>query len=61
MAKTNSAASCAAEKFTKEVLLTTKRFAARRDALSVALADGESYTVAEAEAALESYLKGKVN
>lgn len=61
MAKTNSAAECAAEKFTKEVLLTAKRFADRRDALSVALADGESYTVAEAEAALESFLKGKVN
>lgn len=61
MAKNNLAAESVAEKFAKGELLVAKRFASRRDALSVALADGESYTVEEAEAALESFLKGKVN
>lgn len=61
MAKNNPAAESAAEKFAKGELLAAKRFASRQDALSVALADGENYAVEEAEAALESFLKGKVN
>lgn len=47
-------------KFTKKQLIRSARFAKRRDALSVALTDGTEYTVAEAEAALDKFLKGKV-
>lgn len=62
MAKTNQAA---AEKtaavFTKDELLRSKRFLRVRDALAVVLADGKTYTVEEAEAAVEKFYKTEVH
>lgn len=39
-------------KFPKEKILTFKRFAGRRDLLSVLLEDGKEYTLAQAEEAI---------
>ena len=50
----------AAVTFTKEQLVTAKRYANRRDALCVLLEDGKQYTHADVEKALEDYMKGKV-
>lgn len=61
MAKTTTAAeTTTAAKFTKAQLVGAKRFANRRDLLRAVLADDTLYTVAEATAALEKYMKGKV-
>lgn len=46
--------------FTKEQLVTAKRYANRRDALCALLEDGKQYTHADVEKALEDYMKGKV-
>jgi hypothetical protein len=40
-------------KFPKEKILTFKRFAGRRDLLSVLLEDGKEYTLAQAEEAMQ--------
>lgn len=62
MAKTNQTA---AEKtvavFTKDELLESKRFLRVRDALAVVLTDGKTYTVEEAEAAVEKFYKTEVH
>jgi len=47
--------------FTKEQVLASKRYADRRDALGVVLADGKEYTLKEVDALLEKFMKGKVN
>lgn len=47
--------------FTKEQILASKKYSDRRDALGVVLADGKEYTLKEAEALLEKFMKGKVN
>lgn len=49
-----------AERFEKERLIRSERFAERADLLGALLADGKKYTVEEAEKAIEKYLKGKV-
>lgn len=46
--------------FTKESILTSKRFAARRDALSFLLKDGDTYTMEDVGKILDNYMKGKV-
>lgn len=48
-------------KFPKEKILKFKRFADRRDLLSVLLEDGREYTLAQAEAVIRKFMKGKVN
>ena len=48
-------------KFPKEKILTFERFADRIDLLSVLLEDGREYTLAQAEAAIRKFMKGKVN
>lgn len=50
-----------AVKFPKEKLLTAARFANRKDALGVVIRDGEEITIEEAQARLETFMKGKVN
>lgn len=45
----------------KEQLLRSPRYANRRDLLSVLLEDGRCYTIAEVDAAIEKFMKGKVN
>lgn len=49
-----------AERFEKERLIRSERFAERADLLGALLADGKKYTVEETEKAIEKYLKGKV-
>lgn len=47
-------------RFTKAQLLASQKYAGRRDALE-ALLDGEkTYTAAEADAAIEKYMNGRV-
>ena len=61
MAKKETAASAANEsKFTKEVLVKSKRFKDKRDLVSAILEDGVEYTVEEAEKEIEKFMKGKV-
>ncbi|MEY8366136.1 hypothetical protein AALA22_10910 [Anaerovoracaceae bacterium 41-7] len=48
------------ETFTKEALLTSGYFDNRKDALAVLIEDGESITIAEAQARLAEFLKRKV-
>ena len=48
-------------KFPKEKILTFERFADRRDLLSVLLKDDREYTLAQADAAIQNFMKGKVN
>lgn len=54
----------AAPVFTKEKLLTFRRYAKRRDLLSVLLKEGRSYTTEEVDSLLETFMtqkKGTVN
>lgn len=61
MAKKEPAASAATEpKFTKEVLVKSKKFKDKRDLVSAILEDGVEYTVEEAEKEIEKFMKGKV-
>ena len=46
--------------FQKSQLVRADSFAYHRDILEAVLDDGKTYTVKEAEAAIEKYLKGKV-
>lgn len=46
--------------YTKEQLVTSKKYATRQDILSALLDDGKTYTLAEVDALIEKYLKGKV-
>ena len=55
-----AAAEKKAAAFTKENLLSSRRFQNNRDALAVCLADGKKYTIEEAEKKLGAFLKGKV-
>lgn len=61
MAKKEPAASAANEpKFTKEVLVKSKRFKDKRDLVSAVLKDDVEYTIAELEKEIEKFMKGKV-
>lgn len=46
--------------FTKEQLLTSKRFQNRRDLLNALLSSEKQYTIEAVEQSIEQYLKGKV-
>ena len=64
MAKTENTAAVqkeAAPTFTKDQLATSKRYAGRRDLVSVLLEDGKQYTLAEADKRIEQFKKDKVN
>lgn len=50
----------AAPTFKKEKLLTFQRFANRVDLLKALLTDGSEYTIEQAEAAIDGFMKGKV-
>lgn len=47
--------------FPKERVLTFRRYADRRDLLSVLLEDGEEYTHAQIEEKINDFMKGKVS
>jgi len=61
MAKETAAAKPAAIKYSKEQLIRSDRYMKRRDLLGALLKDGERYTLAEVDAKLDTYMKGKVN
>ena len=46
---------------TKERVLTFKRYADRRDLLSVLLEDGKEYTHDQIDGLIKDFMKGKVN
>ena len=50
----------AEEKFTKAQLVKSKRFENHRDILSALLDGDEEYTITQAEAVINKYLKGRV-
>lgn len=60
MAKATTAAQAAPMTFQKSGLLASKKYANRRDLLSVLLEDNKDYTLDEVDALLEKFLKGKV-
>lgn len=47
--------------FTKRNILTFKRYADRRDLLSVLLEDGKEYTHDQIDGLIKDFMKGKVN
>lgn len=47
-------------KMKKEALLKAKKYAGQRDILAALLRDDQEYTVAEVNAILEKFMKGKV-
>lgn len=47
--------------FSKERVLTFKRYADRRDLLSVLLEDGKEYTFDQIDGLIKDFMKGKVN
>lgn len=46
--------------FSKQQLVESRKYANRRDLLKALLEDGKTYTVAEVDAAIEKFMKGKV-
>lgn len=50
-----------APKFSKEQLLRSARYIKRRDLIGALLKDGVKYSHEEVDAAIEKYMKGKVN
>jgi len=61
MAKQQQKKTRSSARYTKEQLATSKRYANRRDLISTLLADGETYTLEEADARIAQFMKGKVN
>ena len=47
--------------FTKRNILTFRRYAKRRDLLSVLLKEGQEYTMDQVDSLIEDFMKGKVN
>ncbi|MDI2588047.1 hypothetical protein OR571_13210 [Psychrobacillus sp. NEAU-3TGS] len=47
-------------KFTKQQLVTSKKYSHRQDALNVLLEEGKSYTFNEVDQKLREFLEGKV-
>lgn len=48
------------QKFKKCELLKAEQYREKRDLLNALLADGQEYTLSEADAAIEKFMKGKV-
>lgn len=48
-------------KFTKEQILSSTKYANRRDALGVILSDDKTYTQEQVDTLLDKFMKGKVN
>lgn len=46
--------------FTKDAILSSTKYANRRDVLGAILQDGESYTIEQVESLLAKFMKGKV-
>ena len=48
-------------KFTKEQILSSKKYANRKDILGVILSNDKSYTIEQVDSLLDKFMKGKVN
>lgn len=48
-------------KFSKEQILTSKKYADRRDVLGAVLAENKTYTFNQVDSLLERFMKGKVS
>ena len=59
MRKTSPDAEAAS--YTKDQLLRSKKYAARRDLLGALLEDGKTYTAAQVDREINQFLKRKVN
>ena len=46
--------------YTREQVMSSQRYANRRDLVSVLLEDGKQYTLAEVDEKIEAFKKGKV-
>lgn len=60
MVNTEDTAKIAAPKFSKAQLLRSTRYETRRDLVGALLKDGVKYSVEEVDAAIKTYMKGKV-
>lgn len=58
--KENSAAAANEAVYTKEQILSSGKYAARRDLLNALLKDGAACTLAETDKLIEKFMKGKV-
>jgi hypothetical protein len=47
--------------FTKEQLLSAKKYFNRKDILGVLLDDGKEYTIEQVDTLVDEFMKGKVN
>lgn len=61
MAKATTAEQTATMTFQKSGILASRKYANRRDILSVLLDDNKDYTLEEVDKLLEKFMKGKVN
>ena len=59
--KKHETAPVSAATFSKEQLLKSKKYADRRDALSVLLSNDKMYTLSDVDKILTEFMKGKVN
>lgn len=48
-------------KYTKEKIVTSKKYSSRADILNVLLEDGETYELDTVDKMIEKFMKGKVN
>ena len=48
------------QRFEKKQLLTSKKYASKRDLIAALLDEGKQYTIAEVEHLIDRYRKGKV-
>lgn len=61
MAKKESADTAPNEAvYTREQILSSRKYAARRDLVSALLKEGAAYTLTEVDALIEKFMKGKV-
>lgn len=57
----DAAAKAPAVVYTKGQLAASKKYANRRDLISVLLEDGKAYTLEETDKLIEEFMKGEVN
>lgn len=62
MAKNESATAKTAPEavYTREQVMSSQRYATRRDLVSVLLESGRTYTLAEVDALIDNFMKGAV-
>ena len=58
--KTSDEAVAEAVSYTKEQILSAKKYIHRKDVVNVVLKDGQSYTLKEVDELIEKFMKGKV-